>query len=354
MSEFGLIARLTARAGTRSDVALGIGDDAALLEVPAGEQLVACCDALNEGVHFLAGTEPADIGWKSLAVNLSDLAAMGARPAWALLSLSLPRADAGFVDGFMRGFSALADAAGIALVGGDTTSGPLSISVTALGFAPRGLALTRGGARPGDSVFVSGTLGDASAALERIRAGRAMEGAQARALAQRMRRPTPRLALGQALRGVASAAIDISDGLLADLGHIARASGVGIELDADALPASAALRALFDRAERLRCQATGGDDYELVFTVPAERLEALRALAPQEACGTPQTAADPARFPASQEQGDRGAASLDLGDLRWTRIGRVVAGEGVRVLDACGAPIRFARAGWEHFSGGAA
>lgn len=316
MSEFGLIARLTARAGTRSDVALGIGDDAALLEVPAGEQLVACCDALNEGVHFLAGTEPADIGWKSLAVNLSDLAAMGARPAWALLSLSLPRADAGFVDGFMRGFSALADAAGIALVGGDTTSGPLSISVTALGFAPRGLALTRGGARPGDSVFVSGTLGDASAALERIRAGRAMEGAQARALAQRMRRPTPRLALGQALRGVASAAIDISDGLLADLGHIAERSRVDAEVFLGQLPY------LPDGADpqlARQCQLAGGDDYELVFSAAPDKRTEIAAL----------------------------AAELDL--ALW-RIGQIVAGSGeVRLLDADGQTVPVSDKGFDHF-----
>lgn len=348
MAEFDLIARLTARAGARGDVALGIGDDAALLEVPAGEQLVACCDALNEGVHFLPGTDPADIGWKALAVNLSDLAAMGARPAWALLSLTLPRADADFVDAFMHGFSALADAAGTALVGGDTTSGPLSICVTALGCVPRGQALTRAGARPGDAVFVSGTLGDASAALEHLRPMGTRHPGEGRSdddfpmsLRDRLHRPTPRIALGQALRGVANAVIDVSDGLLADLGHIARASGVGIELDAEALPASAALRALCDPAERLRCQATGGDDYELVFTVPSERWETLRATFPPEFRGAlPITPSPPL---AGERAGVRGAFPA------VTRIGRVVAGEGVRVLDADGVPVDFDRAGWEHF-----
>ncbi len=335
MAEFDLIARLTARAGARGDVALGIGDDAALLEVPAGEQLVACCDALNEGVHFLPGTDPADIGWKALAVNLSDLAAMGARPAWALLSLTLPRADAGFVDAFMRGFSALADAAGVALVGGDTTSGPLSICVTALGCVPRGQALTRAGARPGDAVFVSGTLGDASAALEHLLAAGSGGTAGSRGddgclaiLLERMRRPTPRIALGQALRGRASAAIDVSDGLLADLAHIARASGVGIELDADALPASEALLARCDPAARLRLQATGGDDYELAFTLPALH-------------------SAPSPPPVGERAGVRGAFAA------VTRIGRVVPGEGVRLLDVSGAEIEFARGGWEHFTQGA-
>ncbi len=332
MAEFDLIERLAARAGARDDVALGIGDDAALLEVPAGEQLVACCDALNEGVHFLPGTDPADIGWKALAVNLSDLAAMGARPAWALLSLSLPRADAGFIDAFMRGFSALADSAGIALVGGDTTSGPLSVCVTALGLVPNGRALTRAGARPGDAVYVSGTLGDASAALQNLRTGGAVDDENARVLLNRMLRPTPRLALGRALRGHATAAIDVSDGLIADLSHIARASGVGIELDADALPASAALHGWCDPATRLRHQATGGDDYELAFTLRRDEADALR----------------PAVICESQAPGERAGGSAISGAV--TRIGRVVAGEGVRVLDASGMPVAFERAGWEHFS----
>lgn len=319
MAEFDLIARLAAHARTRADVALGIGDDAAVLDVPEGEQLVACCDTLNEGVHFLPGTDPADVGWKSLAVNLSDLAAMGARPAWALLSLSLPRADAGFVDGFMRGFSALADSASVALVGGDTTSGPLSICVTVLGFLPRGQRLARSGAQAGDVVCVSGTLGDASAALARIRAGAPMHGDAARALCQRMQRPMPRSGLGLALRGVAHAVIDVSDGLLADLAHIARASDVAIELEAEALPASDALRVLCDPATRLRHQATGGDDYELAFTLPAQRVDRLRALA--DDIGTP-----------------------------VTPIGRVVAGAGVRLRAAGGETLDFGCAGWEHFA----
>lgn len=320
MGEFDLISRLTARAGARADIALGIGDDAALLQSPAGEQLVACCDALNEGVHFLAGTDAGDIGWKSLAVNLSDLAAMGARPAWTLLSLSLPRADREFVDDFIEGFHALAAQAEVALVGGDTTSGPLSICVTALGLVPPGRALRRDGAQVGDLVCVSGTLGDAAAALNRARAGAPVDSAAARALQSRMRRPTPRLALGLALRGVAHAAIDVSDGLLADLGHIARASAVGLRLEAATLPASEALRALFPAEDCLRFQAIGGDDYELAFTLPPQRLELLRAL------------------------------GADLG-VEVSVIGRVVAGAGVRLETPDGAAIDFGCTGWEHFTG---
>lgn len=310
MAEFDLIGKIAAHARTRGDVALGIGDDGALLVPPAGQHLVAVCDTLNAGVHFPLDTAPADIGWKALAVNLSDLAAMGATPAWALLSLSLPQADAAFVEGFMRGFSALAEQAGIALVGGDTTHGPLSVCVTALGFVPNGEALTRAGAQPGDAVFVSGTLGDAAAAL------RLSQAPDAHALRERLNRPLPRLALGQALRGHATAAIDVSDGLLADLSHLARASGVGIELDADSLPYSTALATLCDAPTRLRHQATGGDDYELAFTLPMAR-----------------------------------RAALDGMDV--TCIGRVVEGEGVRLRDGNGESIVFERAGWEHFTEGA-
>ncbi|MCX7557246.1 thiamine-phosphate kinase [Xanthomonadaceae bacterium JHOS43] len=313
MAEFDLIARILARAGVRADVALGIGDDGALLVPPAGQQLVAVCDTLNAGVHFLPDADPADIGWKSLAVNLSDLAAMGATPSWALLSLSLPQADADFVERFMQGFSALADESQIALVGGDTTHGSLSVGVTALGFVPAGMAMTRGGARPGDAVYVSGTLGDAAAAL---RLQQSVDGAAgvSPALLARLNRPTPRVTLGQALRGVANAAIDISDGLLADLAHVARASGVGIELQAGALPISKALSALASATQRVRWQATGGDDYELAFTLPPERVPALEGLG-------------------------------------VTCIGRVVAGEGVRLRDGTGESVVFEQAGWEHFTG---
>ena len=313
MAEFDLIAAIHARAAVRDDVVLGIGDDAALLQPPLGMQLAVSMDTLNAGVHFPDGTAPADIGWKALAVNLSDLAAMGAAPAWCTLALSLPQADAGFVDGFLDGFLSLARAHDVALVGGDTTRGPLSISVTVHGFVPPGQALRRDGARCGDDVWVSGPLGDAAAALAQWQAGVEIVAA----LRQRLDRPTPRVALGQALRGLASACIDISDGLLADLGHVCAASGVGARIDLPALPASPALRDAFSGDALVRLQASGGDDYELCFTAPADARAAVVALA-VEGC-----------VPA--------------------RVGRIVAGQRVVALDAGGRPWQPDHAGYQHF-----
>lgn len=316
MMEFDLIESLRQRTRLdRADVALGIGDDAALLELPAGTQLVACTDTMVAGVHFLPATAPDDLGWKSLAVNLSDLAAMGAAPMWALLALTLPEGDPRFVERFADGWAALARAHGVALVGGDTTQGPLAVTVTALGSVPRGQALTRAGARPGDALFVTGTLGDAAGALTLRRRG----ATPPPGLAQRMQRPVPRAVAGLALRGIASACIDVSDGLVADLGHVCHESGVGAELDAAAMPVSAALAGAFAVDACRDLALTGGDDYELCFTVPASR------------------AADV-------------AGALALAGCGATRIGRVVAGAGVRVLDAHGAPIAIAHPGWEHFA----
>lgn len=314
--EFGLIEAIRARTGAaRRDVALGIGDDAALLDVPAGQQLVACTDTLVEGVHFLRGTAPEDLGWKSLAVNLSDLAAMGAQPMWAMLALTLPAADADFVEGFATGFAELARARDVALVGGDTTQGPLTITVTALGCVPNGAALTRAGARIGHDVFVTGTLGDAAGALRKMLARDDVPAA----LRARLDRPQPRVAAGLALRGLASACIDVSDGLAADLGHVCAASGVGAELEFDALPLSADLCAAFDGETCRGFALAGGDDYELCFTAPESSADAILA-----ACANV--------------------------NLRVTRIGRVVAGSGVRVLDAAGRVVDVPHAGWEHFA----
>ena len=326
--EFDLIEALRTRANLRrGDVVLAIGDDAAVLDVPSGVQLVACTDTMVAGVHFLEGTGAADLGWKSLAVNLSDLAAMGAEPLWALLALTLPEADGEFVDGFGQGFAELAGKYQVALVGGDTTQGPLAITVTALGTVPLGRALRRGGAHEGDAVFVTGTLGDAAGALRLIRdlgPGTRDPDKQAAlrsqsTLVQRMHRPEPRVAAGRALREIASACIDVSDGLLADLGHVCTASGVAAELDVDALPVSAELRAQFDEATCRGFALAGGDDYELCFTAPAERESAIAAALMQTGC-------------------------------RATRIGRIVAGLDVRVLDANGDRIDTPNAGWEHFS----
>lgn len=274
VAEFDLIARLRARAGTRADVVLGIGDDAALLAVPAGEQLVVTADTLNAGVHFPAESDAFDIGWKALAVNLSDLAAMGATPRWVTLSLTLPGSDPVWLDRLADGLFALADAHEVALVGGDTTRGPLSLGITAMGSVPAGAALRRGGAEAGDQVWVSGVPGEAALALRLWQNGRldvrdVAADAHHEALRLRLARPTPRLALGLALRGIASAAIDISDGLSADLGHLCRASGLGARLQLADLPVSPALAALAPGAQAWPLQAAGGDDYELCFTAPA-------------------------------------------------------------------------------------
>ena len=266
-SEFDLIARIRERAATRADVVCGIGDDAAILRVPAGHDLVVSTDTLNAGVHFPEGTAPRDIGWKALAVNLSDLAAMGAEPAWCTLNLTLPSGDSLWMDWFLDGFLALAAECRVALVGGDTTRGPLSVTITVHGFVPHDEALRRDGAKAGDEIWVSGTLGDAAGALKQWLAGSSMDSY----LQERLDRPTPRVELGLALRGIASACIDVSDGLLADLGHVLDASGVGAQIEDEALPASPALVARFDTPTRLGLQYCGGDDYELCFTAPPAR-----------------------------------------------------------------------------------
>jgi len=314
--EFDLIARIRARAAGhgRADVVLGIGDDAALLQPPPGQALVVATDVLNDGVHFPADTAPDALGWKALAVNLSDLAAMGATPAWCTLALSLHAADEAWLDDFLDGFMALAAAHDVALVGGDTTRGPLSVAVTVHGFVAPDRALRRAGARVGDAVWVTGTLGDAAAALVQWRAGTAADAP----LRERLDRPEPRVAVGQAIAGLATACIDVSDGVLADLGHLCNASGIGAEVDADALPASEALHGRFIAEARRALQAAGGDDYELCFTAPESAASDLDRVARD--CG-----------------------------VAITRIGRIVAQPGVRAF-AEGAPWQPPRPGYEHFS----
>ena len=311
--EFDLIARIRARVATRADVVLGIGDDAALLAPPPGRQLVVTADTLNDGVHVPRGTSPADVGWKALAVNLSDLASMGAEPAWCTLSLSLPQSDPAWIEGFLDGFLDLAGQHDIALVGGDTTRGPLSIAVTAMGLVEPGRALRRDGARVGDEVWVTGTLGDAAGGLALL------DREPVPALRARLDRPTPRVAAGRALAGIATACVDVSDGLLADLGHVCARSHVAARIDVDALPASAALMEVIGEADRIALQASGGDDYELCFTAPADA------------------------------GADIGAVSAQLG-LRITRIGRIVAGEGVHPVDAKSQPWSSPRRGYDHFA----
>jgi thiamine-monophosphate kinase len=263
----------------RDDVILGIGDDAALLAVPAGMQLVAALDTLVEGRHFPAGTAAESLGHRALAVNLSDLAAMGAKPAWFLLSLTMPEARAEFLENMSRGLRNLAQEHSVALVGGDTTAGPLSVSVQVLGLVEPGTALTRNAAMPGDLLFVSGSPGDAAAGLA-LEMGSStaphLAAVQQQYLRQRFLFPTPRIALGRALRGLASACIDVSDGLAADAGKLAQASGCGVHIDADRLPISPQLAAQLGDAA-VRAALTGGDDYELCFTVPAARAGEIAA-----------------------------------------------------------------------------
>ncbi|VAW78114.1 Thiamine-monophosphate kinase, partial [hydrothermal vent metagenome] len=278
-SEFDIIERYFQRSQPmRDDVLLGIGDDAALLRVPAGKQLVVAVDTLVAGRHFPKQTSAADIGHKALAVNLSDLAAMGATPAWATLALTLPTADTAWLQAFSSGFFQLADEYAITLIGGDTTRGPLSITVQVHGFVEPGRALQRSTARPGDAVYVSGTLGEAACALQKILADEMPEAA----LLQRLNRPQPRVALGQSLAGLASAAIDISDGLLADLGRLLTASSCGATLWPDRLPCSSALQHL-PAGQARDCQFNGGDDYELCFTLPEDKRKALAAVQAQHA-----------------------------------------------------------------------
>lgn len=311
--EFDLIARIRSRVAVRADVVLGIGDDAAVLQPPPGMQLVVTADTLNAGVHFPESTTAADVGWKALAVNLSDLAAMGARPAWCTLSLSLPVSDPAWIDAFLDGFLPLADMHGIGLVGGDTTRGPLSISVTAIGLVGSGRALRRDAAQVGDDVWVTGTLGDAGAALAQLDSPDPDP-----FLRSRLDRPAPRVAAGQALFGIAHACVDVSDGLLADLGHICARSGVAAQVEVAALPASAALAQTFAAAQRSQFQAGGGDDYELCFTAPVAARERIGSLA--EALG-----------------------------LRFTRIGAILSGHSVQAVDAQGNRWQPSRQGYDHF-----
>jgi len=276
-SEFELIRLLSQESiKNRPDVMLGIGDDAALLNVPAGMQLVVSMDTLVHGVHFPESTTPYNIGFKSLAVNLSDMAAMGAEPAWATLSLTLPEADSDWLQEFCRGFFSLANHFGVQLIGGDTTRGPLSATVQMHGFVPEGQALRRDAARVGDLIYVTGTLGDAGIALSLL--GQEQNEIDHCYLLERLERPSPRIATGLMLRSVAHAAIDISDGLLADLQHICQASGVGATINVDALPLSTAYKSvmvLSDLDDPFSLPLSAGDDYELCFTVSPDNVSKL-------------------------------------------------------------------------------
>jgi thiamine-monophosphate kinase len=314
LGEFDLIERFFTRAAARSDVLLGVGDDAALLEVPPGRALVAATDTLVEGRHFLPDAPPDSVGHQALAVNLSDLAAMGAEPAWALLSLSLPDAAGEWLEAFASGLYALAGRHAVALVGGDTVRGPRVVTITALGFVEPGLALRRSGARPGDLLYVSGWPGEAAAGLEALQRG---AGSPDDPLVRRCRYAEPRIALGRALRGRASAAMDVSDGLLGDLAKLCASSGVGAVLDLERLPVSAELARRYSASECERLVLSGGDDYELLFTLPEDAAAEVQAIS------------SPA--------------------LPLHRIGRIEAARGVRCRRE-GRLVTVAEGGYDHFA----
>jgi thiamine-monophosphate kinase len=277
LGEFELIARYFARESARSDIRLGIGDDAAVLDVRADRKLVVAMDTIVEGVHFPAGFEAAHIGYRALAVNLSDIAAMGAEPAWFTLSLSMPRSEEQWVEQFAAGLFELADDHGVALVGGDTVKGPLVVTVQLAGWVETDRWLTRDGARPGDLVVVSGVPGEAAGGLATLQ--QALPSNESiEHLRRRFSRPTPRVSLGRMLRGIATAAMDISDGLLTDLDKLCAASRCGASIDLDALPKSSALLATFDAAACVDYAVAGGDDYEILFTIPRAQLAELVGL----------------------------------------------------------------------------
>lgn len=317
MNEFDLIARYFNRPAPSA--ALGVGDDAALIQPSAGMALAVSADMLVEGRHFFPGADPAALGHKALAVNLSDLAAMGATPKWALLAIALPQAEAAWLAAFSQAFFALAGRHGVDLIGGDTTRGPLNISVTVLGEVAPGLALRRDAARPGDDVWVSGELGAAALGLRHLRGEIALTAAERDACLSRLHTPEPRVALGLALRGVAHAAIDVSDGLLADLGHVLQASHLGAELDFAVLPAAAAVSVRLPEKPAMTSLLAGGDDYELCFTAAPERREAVLA------------------------------AALGAG-VPVSRIGRITAAAGLRVNGPDGRPLDMEVTGFDHFA----
>jgi thiamine-monophosphate kinase len=319
LSEFQLIDRYFKRSSRAAGpVQLGVGDDCALLQPPSGELLAVSTDMLIEGRHFFAGANPYDLGHKALAVNLSDLAAMGAQPMSFTLALALPASDPQWLQPFSEGLFHLSDAQGIELIGGDTTRGPLAISITVIGTVPNNMALKRSGAQAGDELWVSGTLGDARLALEVLQNKRSLAPDQFTKASKRLHRPEPRIALGLALRGIANAAIDVSDGLLGDLGHLINQSSLSATLFADDLPfGDALISQTIDT--RYALALNGGDDYELCFSAPADQHQAV----------------------------------IDAGQRSQTQvtcIGRLSKGSGIHVQDHQGNLISAVNQSFDHFN----
>jgi len=316
VSEFELIRRFFTR--VTPGAVLGVGDDAALLNVGSGMELAVSTDMLVSGTHFFPDTDPFFLGYKALAVNLSDMAAMAAQPRWATLALSLPEVDEAWLEKFSAGFFSLADEHHVELIGGDTTRGPLNLCVTIMGEVPHGAALRRSGAQVGDDVWVSGVLGDAALALAHMQKHVQLAAKDFAACASALHQPMPRVALGLALRGVAHSAIDISDGLLADLGHILECSDVGAEIAFATLPISCAMQSYFEQPLGKHCVLAGGDDYELCFTVSV----------------------------AHRSEVEKIAANLGL---LLTRIGSITAEKKCAVRAADGSIVNIEESGYDHF-----
>lgn len=316
MSEFDLIARYFTRA--TPGAVLGVGDDAALLRVSSGMELAVSTDMLVSGTHFLPNADPFMLGHKALAVNLSDMAAMGARPRWATLALSLPDADEAWLQEFSDGFFWLAGQYGVELVGGDTTRGPLNLCITIMGEVQQGAALRRSGAQVGDDIWVSGSLGNAALALGHLQGSVQLAAEDFAACVPFLHQPVPRVALGLALRGVAHSAIDVSDGLLADLGHILECSNAGADIAFAALPVSRTVQLFLEQPLGRRCVLAGGDDYELCFTASAAQRGGIEKISAQL-------------------------------DLPLTRIGTIIAGKGCTVRAADGSAMTMEEQGYDHF-----
>ncbi len=321
MNEFGLIDRFFRRPARDAAVTLGVGDDAAIVAPSPGCEVAMAVDMMVEGRHFLPDADPASLGHKILAVNLSDMAAMGARPRWALLAGALPDADERWLEAFSQGLFALADRFGVALVGGDTTRGPRTLCLTIAGDLPTGSAITRSGARAGDDVWVSGELGGAMLALAALQSRTRLSAEELEASRRRLEWPEPRVALGERLRGLATAALDVSDGLTGDLAHVLRASRVGARLELDRIPCPPALAAKLagdERALALSCLLAGGDDYELCFTAPAAMRDRVES------------------------------AGIDAA-VRVSRIGAVVEGSALEIVDEAGAALAELPRAFDHF-----
>jgi thiamine-monophosphate kinase len=317
LNEFELIERFFSHLTIGDEsVRCGIGDDAAVLALSPGQELVVSTDTLVSEVHFFGDAEPFDVGFKSLAVNLSDMAAMGAQPRWTTLALTVPQADMDWLQGFSRGFGDMAERFGVCLIGGDLTRGPLSITGQILGTVPAGTTVRRAGARPGDDIHVTGTLGLAALALSLLQSGQDAAAVPPPCL-ERLLRPAPRVQAGLALRGTASAMIDLSDGLAGDLGHILSASGAGAAVELSRLPCGDG-EGVVSEEDMLRLAVNGGDDYELCFTAPASARDRIASLVDQAGCAI-------------------------------TRIGKIVAGSGITWLDESGNAADMAAESYQHF-----